>query len=41
MLKTYELTDRHFGWEQLPKPAPEAGDARTICSSARCDRRGW
>ena len=25
MLKTYELTDRHFGWEQRPKPASERG----------------
>jgi uncharacterized protein YcaQ len=23
MLKTYELTDRHFGWEKPPRPAPE------------------
>jgi uncharacterized protein YcaQ len=23
MLKTYELTGRHFGWERLPKPASE------------------
>jgi uncharacterized protein len=23
MLKTYELTSRHFGWETLPKPASE------------------
>jgi uncharacterized protein YcaQ len=23
MLKTYELTTRHFGWERLPKAAPE------------------
>jgi uncharacterized protein len=23
MLKTYELMDRHFGWEERPKPAPE------------------
>jgi uncharacterized protein len=23
MLKTYELTERHFGWEQRPKPASE------------------
>jgi uncharacterized protein len=23
MLKTYELTDRHFGWEKLPRPASE------------------
>src|SRR5579863_10768048 len=24
MLKTYELMERHFGWEQPPKPASEA-----------------
>lgn len=24
MLKTYELTERHFGWDKLPKPATEA-----------------
>jgi uncharacterized protein len=23
MLKTYELMDRHFGWEKRPKPVPE------------------
>jgi uncharacterized protein YcaQ len=23
MVKTYELMSRHFGWERLPKPAPE------------------
>ena len=23
MLKTYELTNRHFGWDKLPKPATE------------------
>jgi uncharacterized protein YcaQ len=23
MLKTYELMDRHFGWERAPKPATE------------------
>jgi len=23
MLRTYELTDRHFGWEKMPKPATE------------------
>jgi uncharacterized protein YcaQ len=23
MLKTYELTTRHFGWERLPRPAPD------------------
>src|SRR6476619_931103 len=24
MLKTYDLTTRHFGWERLPKAAPES-----------------
>ncbi len=24
MLKTYELTNRHFGWDRLPKAAPES-----------------
>ena len=24
MLKTYELTERHFGWDKLPKPASAA-----------------
>ena len=28
MLKTYELTDRHFGWPPRPRPATEAPDAR-------------
>jgi len=28
MLKTYDLATRHFGWERLPKPAPE-GDRMT------------
>jgi len=23
ILKTYDLPERHFGWEKLPKPAPE------------------
>ena len=23
MLRTYELTDRHFGWDTMPKPATE------------------
>jgi uncharacterized protein YcaQ len=23
MLRTYELTDRHFGWDKMPKPATE------------------
>ena len=26
MLKTYELTTRHFGWPRLPKAAPETRD---------------
>ncbi len=28
MLKTYELTTRHFGWESLPKPASAAEATR-------------
>ncbi len=28
MLKTYELTTRHFGWERPPKPASETETAR-------------
>ena len=28
MLKTYELMDRHFGWERPPKPASEREIAR-------------
>src|SRR5947209_4162554 len=24
MLKTYEMMTRHFGWDRLPKPAPES-----------------
>jgi uncharacterized protein YcaQ len=28
MLKTYELTARHFGWERLPKPASAAAATR-------------
>ena len=27
MLKTYELLTRHFGWDRLPRAAPEARDA--------------
>ena len=26
MLKTYELMERHFGWERLPAPATERPD---------------
>ena len=39
MLKTYELMDRHFGWDRPPKAGHGDGDPRTICSTARCDRR--
>ena len=28
MVKTYELTDRHFGWEKRPRPATERADPR-------------
>ena len=28
MLKTYELMTRHFGFDRLPKPAPESGAHR-------------
>jgi uncharacterized protein len=38
MLKTYELMNRHFGWERLPKAAPE-GEILNYCSSAQCDRK--
>ena len=34
MLKTYELIDRHFGWDRLPKPRPER-EIPTICSTGR------
>ena len=40
MLKTYELMDRHFGWETRPKAGVRAADPRTICSTGRCARRG-
>ena len=26
MLKTYELMNRHFGWERLPRAASDRGD---------------
>ena len=39
MLKTYELTTRHFGWDRLPKAGVGERDASTICSIARCGRR--
>ena len=38
MLKTYELMERHFGWDKPPKPA-STRRRRTICSTARCARR--
>ena len=41
MLKTYELMDRHFGWDKPPKPATPRARSRPICSTARCARRAW
>ncbi len=41
MLKTYELTTRHFGWDRLPKAALGDASGSPICSTARCDRRAW
>ena len=40
MLKTYELTDRHFGWDGGRGP-PRRRRSSTICSTGRCARRGW
>ena len=34
MLKTYELTTRHFGWERLPKPATAAEATRYLLDRA-------
>ena len=34
MLRTYELTDRHFGWETLPKPATERQIAAYLLDTA-------
>jgi uncharacterized protein YcaQ len=34
MLKTYELMDRHFGWERLPKPASEREAAQYLLDRA-------
>ena len=39
MLKTYELTNRHFGWDKLPKPA-SAWTSPPICSTARLRAQG-
>jgi uncharacterized protein YcaQ len=36
MLKTYELFDRHFGWESRPQPATEAEIADYILARALC-----
>ena len=38
MLKTYELMDRHFGWDRCRRRRPRAS-GRPICSTARCARR--
>lgn len=34
MLKSYELMDRHFGWEERPKPATEAQVANYLLDRA-------
>jgi len=34
MLKTYELMDRHFGWEMPPKPTPERDIAAYLLDRA-------
>ncbi|MGJ4945356.1 winged helix-turn-helix domain-containing protein [Bradyrhizobium sp. HKCCYLS1011] len=34
MLKTYELTSRHFGWDKPPKPASEAETAAYLLDRA-------
>jgi uncharacterized protein YcaQ len=34
MLKTYELTDRHFGWESRPRPASERQVAEYLLDRA-------
>src|ERR1044072_8933096 len=34
MLKTYELMDRHFGWEQPPRPASERDVAAYLLERA-------
>ena len=41
MLKTYELMDRHFGWDKPPKSATLPPRSPPICSTARCARRAW
>ena len=39
MLKTYELTTRHFGWDRLPKAGVGKRAHRLSRSTARCARR--
>lgn len=34
MLKTYELTDRHFGWTRRPRPSPEGQTLRYLLDRA-------
>jgi hypothetical protein len=38
MLKSYELTERHFGWEQRPKPASERQVSEYLLDRA-CGRK--
>ena len=35
MLKTYELTERHFGWDDAAAPGDRARRCSTTCSTAR------
>ena len=39
MLKTYELDDRHFGWDKPPKPASTSEDHRLSARPRACARR--
>ena len=40
MLKTYELMDRHFGWERAARDPHQSARSWITCSTGRCARRG-
>jgi len=40
MLQTYELTDRHFGWDKRPKPAPSEASAPRLHKKSPAPKRG-
>ena len=40
MLKTYELMDRHFGWDKPPEAGLGRRRSSTICWIARCASQG-